>query len=339
MRINLLDGSTRLTMPEDYNTKISGTVMKRDCPIPLWTAFLNKVTARDEALQAYLRRVAGYCMTGHITEGAMFFLYGTGANGKSVFLNTLADIWGDYAVTAPMDMFLESPYAAHPTELARLRGARMVIAQEVERNRRWAQAKLQALTGGEKIAARYMRKDFFEFIPQFKLVFAGNHKPSLRSINEAIRRRLQLIPFTVTIPEAERDIQLREKLKAEWPGILYWAVQGCLQWRRTGLAPPPVVREASAAYFAEEDLIGLWIEECCAVDKVYSQSSGEMYRSWKKWAEDAGEQPGSNKALSRSLEQLGFRLKHGRDGNFFSGIALKPPEEAEGETTKPYWVS
>jgi putative DNA primase/helicase len=176
-----------------------------------------------------------------------------------------------------------------------------------------------------------MRQDFFTYTPKFKLMIAGNHEPSLRSVNEAVRRRFHLVPFTVTIPPDERDKGLFEKLKPEWPGIFNWALQGCLSWQKIGLAPPKVVSEASEAYFAEQDLINTWIAECCAIDKIYSASSGELYQSWKKWAEDAGEYPGSSKAFSNSLEECGYKRKRERDGTRFYGIALQPNERADGD--------
>jgi putative DNA primase/helicase len=276
---------------EDYITKIAACSSGGECP--LWYAFLKRITDEDLKLQHYLQRMAGYCLTGSVREHVFFFLYGTGANGKGVFLNTLAGIWNDYAVVAPMEMFIETPYDRHPTELAHLRGARLVIAQETERGKRWAQSKIQALTGGDPITARYMRQDFFTFRPQFKLVIAGNHKPSLRSVNDAIRRRLHLVPFIVTIPLTERDPDLFEKLKPEWSGILQWAIDGCLEWQHIGLAPPPAVVAASDAYFAEEDVLGTWIEECCAVDTAYSQLSSALFENWKRWADAAGEWPGT----------------------------------------------
>src|SRR5271166_958964 len=187
----------------------------------------------------------------------------------------------------------------------------LVIAQEVGKNRAWDEAKINRLTGGDPITARYMRQDFFTYTPRFKLMIAGNHKPSLRSVNEATRRRFHLIPFTVTIPADKRDQDLPEKLVPEWPGILNWALQGCLEWQRMGLATPQAVRDASEAYFAEEDLISNWIEECCAVDNCYSELSSVLYRSWKKWADERGEYPGSNKAFSKSLDERGFKSKHG----------------------------
>jgi putative DNA primase/helicase len=329
MTLDLRTGLARPHRREDYNTKIAAVAADKRVPIPLWTKFLDTVTAHNEDLQKYLQRMSGYCMTGVTIEHVLFFLYGTGANGKGVFLNTLRGIWGDYAAVATMETFIETKYQQHPTNLAMLAGARLVIAQEVEKNKAWAEAKINSMTGGDPITAYFMRQDPFTYQPKFKLMIAGNHKPSLRSVNEAIRRRLQLIPFTVTIPAAERDLHLAEKLKPEWPGILNWALEGCLEWQQIGLAPPAIVREASEAYFAEEDLINSWIAECCAADKIYSQSSGELYRSWKRWAESRGEHPGTNKAFSKSLDERGYQHKHERDGSMFYGIALNPEMTAE----------
>jgi putative DNA primase/helicase len=218
MTLDLTTGKAYPHRREDYCTKIAAVRAGGECP--LWHAFLDRVTAGNKELAAYLQRVAGYCMTGSTREHVMFFLYGTGANGKSIFINTLRAIWNDYATVAPMEMFCETRNERHPTDLAFLRGARLVIAHETERNQHWAETKIKSLTGGDPITARFMRQDPFTFTPQFKLMIAGNHKPSLRGVDEAIRRRMHLVPFTVTIPEAERDTELFEKLKAEWPGIL-----------------------------------------------------------------------------------------------------------------------
>jgi putative DNA primase/helicase len=333
MTLDLKTGKAYPHRREDYCTKITAVAADERVPIPLWKAFLAKITAANKDLQDYLQRVAGYCMTGLTTEHVLFFLYGTGANGKGVFLNTLRGIWGDYAVVASMETFIETKYSQHSTDLAMLQGARLVIAQEVEKNKAWAEAKLASMTGGDPITARYMRQDFFTYQPKFKLMIAGNHKPSLRSVNEAIRRRLQLIPFIVTIPAAERDKDLFEKLKPEWPGILNWALEGSLSWQKIGLASPAVVREASEAYFAEEDTLSNWIDECCALDKAYSELSSALYASWKRWAEVAGEYPGSNKAFTKSLDERHYKHKHTREGTMFSGIALKhkPPEMTDQE--------
>jgi putative DNA primase/helicase len=168
-------------------------------------------------------------------EHALFFGYGTGANGKSVLLSTIAGTLGEYHRTAPIETFTASNADRHPTDLAGLRAARLVTATETEEGRRWAESRIKKLTGGDKVAARFMRQDFFEYRPAFKLIIAGNHKPSLRSVDEAIRRRFHLIPFSITIPPEERDPDLAEKLKDERPAILAWLIEGCLEWQTVGL--------------------------------------------------------------------------------------------------------
>src|SRR5205807_1758534 len=177
--------------------------------------FLDRVTGGNSELIAYLARVAGYSLTGSTQEHAMFFLYGVGANGKTTFINAITACLGDYHRTAPIETFTMSPVDRHPTDLAGLRGARLVTAVETEEGRRWAESRIKFLTGGDKVPARFMRQDFFEYVPQFKLMVAGNHKPSLRSVDEAMRRRVNMIPFAVIIPPAERDPELPEKLKRE----------------------------------------------------------------------------------------------------------------------------
>jgi putative DNA primase/helicase len=216
--LDLRTGDSRLHRANDHMTKIAAVGPRGNCP--RFLAFLERITSRDGELVAYLRRVFGYALTGVTREHALFFGYGTGANGKSVLLPTVAGILGDYHKTAPIESFVASTGDRQPTNLAGPRGARLVSATETEEGRRWAEAKIKQLTGGDTVSARFMRQDFFEFRPQFKLFVASNHKPSLRSVDEAIRRRFHLVPFAVTIPDEERDGEVAEKLKDEWPGIL-----------------------------------------------------------------------------------------------------------------------
>ena len=259
-------GERRPHDPGYYMTKIAGVAPDAFGPITQWIGFLDRVTGGDAELIAFLQRVVGYALTGVTREHALFFLYGTGANGKTTFLNAITGVMGDYCRIAPIETFTASATDRHPTDFAGLRGARLVSAVETEEGRRWAESKIKALTGGDKISARFMRQDFFEFTPQFKLLIAGNHKPGLRSVDEAIRRRFYLLPFTVTIPAEERDPGLLEKLRTEWPGILHWMIEGCLQWQRDGLAPPAIVTAATAAYLEAEDAIAAWIADCCEID-------------------------------------------------------------------------
>lgn len=234
----------------DYCTKITAVSPGGYCP--LWNKVLTQIFAGDQVLIDYLQRVAGYFLTGSTAEHVLFFCYGTGANGKSTVLNTLSGIMASYCAVAQMETFTASKADRHPTELAMLRGARLVTANETEQGRRLAEARIKSVTGGDPITARQMRQDPFTFFPQFKLAMAGNHKPGLSGVDEAIRRRIHLIPFAVKIPEEDRDQDLPEKLKAEWPGILAWMIEGCLKWQAIGLKPPDAVKKATEIYLESE---------------------------------------------------------------------------------------
>src|SRR6516164_2637112 len=272
----------------DYITKKTAcAAAPAGTPHPLWSAFLDKVTAGNVELQKFLQRYIGYCCTGVTTEHVFVFAYGTGANGKGTFINTIKRIFGDYATVADMDTFLVTKNDRHPTDLAKLRGARLVVAQETQKGRRWDETKIKALTGGDPITARFMRQDFFDFNPTFKLFIVGNHKPRLSSVDEAMRRRMLIVPFTVQIPKPERDLELKEKLWGERHAILRWCIDGCLEWQRIGLAPPNIVRATTEEYFADEDTVGQWIEDRTDPEAgpfAFTLSS-VLFVSWKTWCE------------------------------------------------------
>jgi putative DNA primase/helicase len=333
--VELRTGAARPHRTADFMTKLTGAAPDPACPITTWLKFLDRVCGQDADLIAFLQQLAGYALTGSTAEHALFFLYGTGANGKSTFVNALMSIFGDYHKTSPIETFTASNSDRHPTDLAGLRGARLVTSVETEEGRRWAESKIKSLTGGDRIAARFMRQDFFEFVPTFKLVVAGNHKPGLRSVDEAIRRRFHLVPFTVTIPVEERDETLGEKLKAELPGILNWAIRGCLEWQERGLAPPPIVRDATAAYLEAEDALAAWIEDAGECHPDAWEGSESLYRSWKSWCDRAGEHSGSLKKFSQRLEDraAAIGMRKGRDSagrRGFYGLRVTKPDLATG---------
>jgi putative DNA primase/helicase len=328
--VDLRNGQSRLHRPDDYMTKITGISPDASCPIPTWLQFLDRITARNSDLIAYLKRITGYALTGHNREHALFFLYGTGANGKSTFINVLICCAGGYHRTAPIETFTDSQNDRHPTDLAGLRGARLVTAVETEEGRRWAESRIKTLTGGDRIAARFMRQDFFEFIPQFKLLIAGNHKPGLRSVDEAIRRRLHLIPFAVTIPAAERDLNLLDKLTGELPGIFAWVIEGCLEWQRHGLQPPEAVTTATETYLSQEDSFAGWLDDRCLCEPDAWENATALFKSWKVWAEDAGERVGTQKGFSGRLGDRGFAPKRSKSGRGFLGIRLISGVQADG---------
>ena len=323
--VDLRTGRMRAHERSDRMTKITTATPGGD--YPTWRQFIDEVTGGDKEMQTYLRRMVGYALTGSTQEHALFFLYGTGANGKSVFVSTLATILGDYATNAPMDTFMETRTDRHPTDLAGLRGARFVATIETEQGRRWAESKVKNLTGGDKISARFMRQDFFEFFPQFKLVIAGNHKPAIRNIDEAMKRRLHLIPFTITVPPERRDKHLQQKLLGERDGILAWAVQGCLDWQRRGqLDPPQRVLEATEEYFEAEDALGRWLDERCVREPNAKSLTAELFNDWKQWAEAAGEFVGAQRRFSDQLITRGLeKWRNGMGARGFQGIGLKHP--------------
>ena len=323
--LDLKTGRMRPHERTDRMTKITTATPGGDCQT--WRQFIDEVTGGDKELEFYLQRMVGYALTGSTQEHALFFLYGTGANGKSVFVNTLATILGDYATNAPMDTFMETRTDRHPTDMAGLRGARFVAAIETEQGKRWAESKLKNLTGGDKISARFMRQDFFEFFPQFKLFVAGNHKPTIRNIDEAMKRRLHLIPFTITVPPERRDKNLQQKLLAERDGILAWAVQGCLDWQRHGrLKPPQRVVDATEEYFEAEDALGRWLDERCVRETCAKSLTAELFNDWKQWAEAAGEFVGAQRRFSDQLITRGLeKWRNGMGVRGFQGIGLKHP--------------
>lgn len=322
--VDLKTGRKRANDRADRMTKITTATPGGDCP--QWMAFLSDIAGGDVDLQAYLQRMVGYCLTGVTSAHALFFLYGTGANGKSVFANVISTILGDYAATASMDTFVETRGDRHPTDLAGLRGARFVTAIETEQGRRLNESKVKAITGGDKISARFMRQDFFEYTPQFKPVIVGNHKPAIRNIDEAMKRRMHMIPFTVTIPPERRDSRLTEKLLAERDGILAWAVAGCLAWQREGLKPPASVVSATEEYFEAEDALGRWLDERCVRTPNAKSLTAELFTDWKQWAEAAGEFIGAQRRFSDLLITRGIeKWRNGMGVRGFQGIGLKHP--------------
>ena len=318
--VDLRTGEMREHERKNYITMLTAAGPGGDCW--LWMRFLERITDGDCELQSFLQRVIGYCLTGSTKEHALFFMFGTGANGKSVFLSTIAALLNDYAKTAPVSIFTASNTEQHPTDLAGLRGSRFVTAIETEDGRWWAEARIKSLTGGDQITARFMRQDFFQYVPQFKLIVAGNHKPGLRNVDEAMRRRLHLIPFTVTIGERERDPDLAAKLKSEYPSILQWAIAGCLAWQREGLNPPPAVRAATLGYLAAEDVLGRWLEERCVSRREVWTAGAVLFADFQQWCERVGERAGTQKRFSQALEDRGFAQERTRKARGFAGIGL-----------------
>lgn len=297
-----------------------------DANCPNFLQFLNTISNGDHERIAYLRRVAGYCLTGQTAEQCLFFLYGKGGNGKSTFAGILSTVLGDYARQAPSDMLAHrSSNRSQTNDLARLKGARLLISAEVEEGSFLAETLVKELTGGDTIAARFLYGEFFEFRPTFKILMSGNHKPVVRGEDEGIWRRIRLVPFDITIPAESRDKDLMNKLEAELPGILKWAVEGVLEWQRDGLGTPIIVQKAVENYRSEMDIIGIWLDEQAMLDPDSSERSGKLYDSYYQWASINGHRYVSSTAFGRKLsERPDFEKVRTKDGIFYRGVRLKP---------------
>jgi putative DNA primase/helicase len=317
--VDLRSGRTRMSRHTDLLTKMTSVAPGDDCP--RWHAFLWEILQGDAEAIAYLQRWVGYILTGDTREHAFLFAVGPGGNGKTVLFSIIAEMLGDYATTAPMETFMVSHNDRHPTDLAGLRGARFVLAQETEAKHILAESRIKTLTGGDRVSALFMRGDFFEFQPIFKLAMVGNHRPTIRNPGEAMRRRLHLLP--ITFKPSVPDTGLSDALRVELPGILAWAIEGCQMWQRDGLGMPRVVKDATSDYFAEQDLLAQWIAERCEAQRGASTPSSALFRDWKAWIEARGEQADTNMAFSAALEQHFTERRTGK-GVMFIGIRLLP---------------
>ena len=289
---------------DDLITKLTPVVYDPDAKAPTWEAFLERVLP-SEALRRFLQRVIGYALTGDVSEQIMIFLYGRGANGKSTLVNTILEMMGDYGKQAAPDLLVVKQ-GTHPTELADLFGARFVPSVEVEDGRRMAESLVKQLTGQDKIKARFMRQDFWEFHPTHKVCLVANHKPTVRGTDHAIWRRIKMVPFDEIIPKKEQDPQLPEKLREELPGVLAWAVEGCRQWQSEGLGEPDEVRSATEGYRVEQDTLGQFIEDRCVEHQRASTGATPLYNSYKEWCEESGEDQMTQTRFGLQLKERGF---------------------------------
>ncbi|WP_019013170.1 phage/plasmid primase, P4 family [Elioraea tepidiphila] len=323
--IDLRTGATRPADPSDMITQCTAVAPAPAADCPCWMRFLHDATQGDAELIGYLQRFAGYCLTGSVAEHILMFIYGTGQNGKTVFYTILQHVLGDHATIAAPETFAASHHDRHPCDLAMLRGARLVVASETDEGRPWAEARVKALTGGDPITARFMRRDFFTFSPTFKLLIVGNHKPVLRNVDEAMRRRIHIVPFLHRPPQP--DPYLGDALKAEAPGILRWAIDGCLAWQRVGLAPPAVVRAATDEYLQDQDAFAAWAAERIDFAPSLSERPGALLADFNAWAARSGEPPRSRHALKAWMDrQPGIFRRTLRGADYVCGCALRPRE-------------
>lgn len=321
--IDLKTGEARAGNREDYITKtLAVAPAKKGNPPKQFLKFLGEIMESDPDMVAYIQRCFGYALTGLTNEHVLMFLYGSGRNGKSVLLNTLQGIMQDYARRAASSILLDSRNEGHSTGIAGLQGARLVAASELPAGKNWNESVIKDLTGGDVITARLLYQDYFDFKPQFTLMIAGNNQPSFRGVDEAIRARVHLWPFNMTIPPEKRDPKLEEKLRAEWPEILQWGIEGALEWQKQGLNPPAKVLDATQDYLDNEDIIGLFLDEMTIPDPEGKISNQGMMAAYRNWCESRGMKAWSQTALTKALKSRQIKTYKSGSERGFRGLSV-----------------
>lgn len=322
--VDLRTGELRQAERSDMITKLTACAPAGGGSRPeRWVTFLHEIFNGDADLVAFMQRAAGYALTGLTTEHKLLFLYGTGRNGKSVFLNTLTHIWADYARRGAAETFLNTQGEKHSTGLAGLQGARLVAGSELPVGKTWDESVIKDLTGGDRMTARYMRGDFFDFDPQLTLMIAGNNQPSFRGVDEAIRARVVLVPFLVTIPPEKRDKGLSDKLKAEGPEILRWAIDGALQWQEQGLNVPAKVVVASTEYMDAEDTLGQFLTDETQTVAGHFVSAQDLHFRFAQWCESQGLKAWTQLTLIKEIKSRGFEPAKSNGRRGLKGLKIR----------------
>jgi putative DNA primase/helicase len=306
--VDLKTGDLVPAKREQYVSKQTGVVPAAKADCPQWERFMLEVTGNDADLIRFQKQFYGYSLTGDVREHAMMFNYGPGGNGKGVQGNILRRLMGSYATTAPISILVASKWENHPTELAMLRGARLVSVSETEDGQEWKENLFKQLTGGDPITARFMRQDFFTYLPQFKLVIQSNFKPRVRNIGDAMARRINMVPFLFKPAVADHDLEERLFCE-EGPQILRWLIDGCRDWQANGLIRPQVVLAATKAYFEDNDHVRQWVNDWCDLKPAYACPSTTLWNSWKEYADENGEKRYSQEWFRNQLERLGCVYK------------------------------
>ena len=324
--INFESGMFTRFRPEDYQTKISGSDYIPEAACPLWLKFLDDIFLQDQEVISFMQRVVGYSMTCSINEHCMFIFYGGGRNGKTTFIEVISKIFGDYSLSVPASSFTKKPYVGIPNDIARLKGARMVTAAEGSENVTLDESLIKQITGGDRITARFLNKEFFDFYPTFKIFLYTNKKPNIRGMDTGIWRRIRMIPFDLNLTAEQEDKELPKKLTEEMPGILSWAVEGFKQWKSQGLNTPRQISDATFNYQSEEDDIGQFIEDYCILEKtayVPIQDFKNKFRNVNNYSK-------SQKSLSEYMRRHSFlqqqnrlTLTNGDQVRCYTGLRLK----------------
>jgi putative DNA primase/helicase len=333
--INLRTGQMKRHDPDDLITKIVPVDYDPNSTCPNFDKFLFQIMAGEIEMVKYLQRLLGYTLTGDTREQCFHIFYGNGSNGKSTLLNLWGKLLSDYAKQSQPETFLDINKGKINNDIARLQGSRLVSTTEPDANQCFAEGVIKQMTGGDPITARFLRKEFSEFTPQFKLFMATNYKPNIKGKDFGIWRRVRLIPFAVIIPPHEQDQQLDEKLNTELPGILAWAVQGCLDWLKNGLGLPKVISEGTDSYRKEMDIVGRFIDDCCTVGAFQSVSCQLLFNQYSNWCRLEGEPLKSKVALGKELKLRNFEPDRTSTDRYWKGIGLKTIPQIPGNLSTP----
>tara|TARA_R100001594_G_scaffold84130_1_gene118629 strand:- start:120 stop:1361 length:1242 start_codon:yes stop_codon:yes gene_type:complete len=323
--LNLESGELKEHRKEDLITKVCNVRFDAEAEAPLWTSFVRQILLENEELISYVQRACGSMLTADTSDQVLFFLLGTGANGKSTFLNVLQRIMGTYSRQAAPELLAtkRNGESQHPTGIADLQGSRFVVSAEIERGAYLSEALVKQLTGEDLLKARFMRQDFFEFRASHHIFIAANHKPIIRGNDEGIWRRIHLVPFDLTVPPEERDRALQGKLLEESSGILNWLVEGCQMWREDGLNPPEIVIKKTQEYRSSMDLLKEFLDAYCILGLKVECLAKDLYAAYLEWAEEHGEYPVKRRLFNMMLDERGFDRRRSGKGLHRIGITLK----------------
>ncbi|GHV63898.1 phage protein [Spirochaetia bacterium] len=321
--VNVRTGELKPHCQEDLITKVAKVAYDKNADCPTWKKFIREIMNYKPELITYLQTAAGYGITGDISEQVMFILFGSGANGKSTFLNTIMNLLGDYAIAAPTETFMAKRTEQIGNDLARLRGTRFVTTAEAEQGKKLSETLIKQITGNDKLTARFLYSEYFNFLSTFKIFMATNHKPVIKGTDLGIWRRIILIPFTATFTKEKQDKRLEEKLRAEGPGILNWLLEGTRHWCDGGLMTPEAILNATDEYQGEMDIIGEFIKDMCQQGPGMEIKARELFRTYQEWCTDSNEYAVSERILGLRLKEMGFEQRRLGDGRYWQNIMLK----------------
>ena len=321
--LNIQTKEFRKHNQKDFITKIANVEYDANADCPLWKQFIREIMDYKTDVINFLQTACGWAITGDIREQTMFILFGSGANGKSTFLNVILSLLGDYAMTTNTETFMKKTGEQITNDIARLRGSRFVTTTEAEEGRRLSEPLIKKITGNDQMTARFLYGEYFSFTPNFKIFMATNHKPVIKGTDYGIWRRIKLIPFTTRITEEKQDKLLEEKLKKEASGILNWLLEGAIKWQNEGLHAPSIVLDATEEYKGEMDVIGNFIKNRCISKAGIKIRIWELYKAYSDWCDTNNEHAVSERFFTMRLKDMGYEQCRNSEARFWSGLGLQ----------------